>query len=153
MELLLVGLNFHLFCTLFLAVLCIYTVRKGLLVSSFTVNLAKAGLERLAGAFVSLREAPMLCVSQRVTAVVGKRLPDTIFCLATRRTSTHVTLTISGHGANETSSLRVLHVHTVRGGVRPRRLVWHLELATFRVQVEDSHLLVRTLIGKVRAII
>ena len=108
LELLLIDLNFLLFCALFRTISTVNVVCKGLIVCRLFGNLTESWDEGILRALIGIWKFAILGKGQLVAAVIGEGLSAAIFSLTTGRTLTLVTFSISSHGTDEARALRVL---------------------------------------------
>ena len=125
-----------------LLILVVGPALESCLVSRHVLDLAVAWRERLVRALVGLRERPVDGESQLVAAVVDELTLDVVLGFTLGCTLPAVALSVFCHRTDHSCALRVDQGRTVRRNVRARRIVGHLELALFVIQVPDSLFLV-----------
>ena len=133
--LLLVGLDAHLLVVFLRAVLGVRGIAERGVVGSDARQLAVAWSEELLWALVRLGKLVVDGIGQLVARVVDEGARDVVLSLALWPRCSHIAPARLGHGADEASSLRVKKIGLISCNERARRLVWHLELPSFLIQV------------------
>ena len=145
--LLLVCLDLFLLFTFLFTIFRIWGTAERGVVGRDARQLAVAWSEELLGALVRLRKLVVDGIGQLVARVVDEGARDVVLSLALWPRCSHIAPARLGHGADEASSLRVKKIGLISCNERARRLVWHLELPSFLIQVPLLKLVIAEAVG------